>query len=370
MLYLGIDQHARQITISLRDENGDVIEARQVSTKPEKIHDFFQRLTAERLKAGEKFVAVLEVCGFNEWLIRMLRDYRCEKVILIQPEHRTKRKTDRRDAAALSELLWVNRKRLLEGKPIRGLRQVEIASTTDQENRRLTTLRKEAGQARTRIVNRIRQILRRHNLQWDMPTKLFPTLRAIAWLKKLVLPEIDRLDVQYLLADLEVIQQRLQELEKAITDRCGASQDARQLLSMPGVAGFTATALACRVGNVKRFPRSSSLANYWGLTPGCRNSGEKSQRLGNITKAGSSMARWLLAQVTINVLRKDARLREWFKRIKRKRGSKIARVAVMRKLATIIWHMLSKRRSYAQCRALAEAGSNEREQPHGAEAGR
>ena len=106
MLYLGIDQHARQITISLRDENGDVIEARQVSTKPEKIHDFFQRLTAERLKAGEKFVAVLEVCGFNEWLIRMLRDYRCHKVILIQPEQRTKRKTDRRDAAALSELLW------------------------------------------------------------------------------------------------------------------------------------------------------------------------------------------------------------------------------------------------------------------------
>ena len=355
MLYLGIDQHARQITISLRDENGDVIEARQVSTKPEKIHSFFQRLTAERLKAGEKFVAVLEVCGFNEWLIRMLRDYRCEKVILIQPEHRTKRKTDRRDAAALSELLWVNRKRLLEGKPIRGLRQVEIASTTDQENRRLTTLRKEAGQARTRIVNRIRQILRRHNLQWDMPTKLFPTLRAIAWLKKLVLPEIDRLDVQYLLADLEVIQQRLQELEKAITDRCGASQDARQLLSMPGVAGFTATALACRVGNVKRFPRSSSLANYWGLTPGCRNSGEKSQRRGNITKAGSSMARWLLAQVTINVLRKDARLREWFKRIKRKRGSKIARVAVMRKLATIIWHMLSKRKTYFECRAFGTA---------------
>ena len=104
MLYLGIDQHARQITISLRDENGDVIEARQVSTKPEKIHDFFQRLTAERLKAGEKFVAVLEVCGFNEWLIRMLRDYRCHKVILIQPEQRTKRKTDRRDAAALSDM--------------------------------------------------------------------------------------------------------------------------------------------------------------------------------------------------------------------------------------------------------------------------
>ncbi|MFH1264576.1 MAG: hypothetical protein ABIK89_02530, partial [Planctomycetota bacterium] len=80
------------------------------------------------------------------------------------------------DAAALSELLWVNRGRFLQGKPIRGLRQVDIASTTDQENRRLTTLRKNAGRARTRIVNKVRQILRRHNLQWEMPTKRFPTL--------------------------------------------------------------------------------------------------------------------------------------------------------------------------------------------------
>ncbi len=152
MLYLGIDQHARQITISLRDDSGDIVQARQVSTEPEKIKAFFQQLT-ERLRDGESFVAVLEVCGFNDWLIRMLRDYRCQKVILIQPEDRKKCKTDRRDAAALSELLWANRERLLQGKPVRGLRQVDIASSTDQENRRLTTLRKEAGQTRTRLVN-------------------------------------------------------------------------------------------------------------------------------------------------------------------------------------------------------------------------
>ena len=94
-------------------------------------------------------MAILEVCGFNDWLIRMLQDYRCYNVILIQPEDRQKCKTDRRDAAALSELLWVNRARLLAGKPVRGVRQVDIASSTDQENRRLTTLRKEARQART-----------------------------------------------------------------------------------------------------------------------------------------------------------------------------------------------------------------------------
>src|SRR6478735_2888447 len=188
MLYLGIDQHARQITISLRDNSGDVLEARQVSTQPGRINAFFEQLTRERLRKGELFVAVLEVCGFNDWLIRMLQDYRCQKVILIQPDDRKKCKTDRRDAAALSELLWVNRARLLAGKPVRGVRQVDIAASTDQENRRLTTLRKEARQGRTRVINKIKHIVRRHNLRWHLPTKTFPTQSAIAWLKALVLP--------------------------------------------------------------------------------------------------------------------------------------------------------------------------------------
>ena len=76
MLYLGIDQHARQITISLRDEQGDVLQARQVSTQPDKVHAFLQQLTRQRLPEGEAFVAVLEVCGFNDWLICLLHPLR------------------------------------------------------------------------------------------------------------------------------------------------------------------------------------------------------------------------------------------------------------------------------------------------------
>src|SRR3984893_12533877 len=69
------------------------------------------------------------------------------------------------------------------------------------------------------------------------------------------------------------------------------------------------------VDRVQRSPRPHSLANYRGLTPGCRNSGENNQRLGSITKAGSSMARWLLAQVAHQALRKGARMREGFTQI-------------------------------------------------------
>lgn len=66
-------------------------------------------------------------------------------------------------------------------------------------------LRQNAGRARTRLINQIKHILRRHNLQWEIPTKKFPTIRGIAWLKQLVFSEIDQLEVNHLFADLEHI---------------------------------------------------------------------------------------------------------------------------------------------------------------------
>ncbi len=74
ILYLGIDQHARQLSISLRDEQGDFSQARQVSTQPEKIQEFFAKLTQDCVRMCESFIAVLEVCGFNYRLIRLLHD--------------------------------------------------------------------------------------------------------------------------------------------------------------------------------------------------------------------------------------------------------------------------------------------------------
>ena len=44
MLYLGIDQHAKQLTVSLRNGAGDVILKRQVSTDPQRCLEFFVKL--------------------------------------------------------------------------------------------------------------------------------------------------------------------------------------------------------------------------------------------------------------------------------------------------------------------------------------
>ncbi len=82
MLYLGIDQHKRQLTVNLRSEDGSVILKRQVSTQWEKVRAFFADL-AEKAKPEGGFLAILEVCGMNPWLLDMLKEYGCRETVVI-----------------------------------------------------------------------------------------------------------------------------------------------------------------------------------------------------------------------------------------------------------------------------------------------
>lgn len=345
MFYFSIDQHRRQLTISLRDEKGKVVLRQQVSTQWERVREFFAQLR-ERCAADGGFVAILEVCGFNDWLLKMLAEYGCQEIVLVQPETRSKKKTDRRDANRLSELLWVNRQRLRAGEKVQGLRRVWIASAEVREDRQLAELRKRLAAQRTRVINHVSHILRKHNLQQDCPTKGIKTKAARGWLKNLALPDLDRFEMDHALEQWELLDRQLAQTEKRIGLRVEQNADAQRIASIYGSAGYSGLALAASIGSIDRFPRARSLANYWGITPSCRNSGEATDRLGSITKQGSATARFLLGQMVTQVLRRDAWMRQWYKRIKRRRGSKIARVAVMRRLATIIWQMLKYEQPY------------------------
>ena len=191
MLYLAIDQHRKQLTVEDRNENGDVTVKRQVSTKWDSVRAFLEDY-ARRAEAEGGFVVILEVCGFNHWLVKMLGEYGCREVILIQPEKRSKRKTDRRDASALATLLWVNRDRLLSGKPVHGLRRVEWPTEQDAADRQLTILRQRLGQLRTRTINRVKHLLRKHNIEQECPTKGLDTIKGRNWLTTVALGPMDR----------------------------------------------------------------------------------------------------------------------------------------------------------------------------------
>ena len=345
MFYLGIDQDRKQLTVCIRDEQGDLVLRRQVSTEWDRVRAFFGQLREQSDDHGG-FVAIVEICGFNDWLLKMLCEYGCRETVLIQPEKKSRKKTDRRDAAKLVELLWVNRRRLLGGKKIHNIRRVDPPSSGEAADRQLTALRKRMGTLRTRTINKVHHILLKHNLQQECPTKSLQTQKARKWLAELSLQEIDRLEMNQLLAQWELWDSQLEELNKRIQNRQRLNEKAAIVASMPGGGAYSSLALACRIGAIERFPRPGSLANFWGLTPSCRNSGDAKDRLGSITKQGSTMARFILGQMMLHVLRRDPHMRAWYTRIKKRRGSKIARVAVMRRLATILWHMVKYKEAY------------------------
>jgi transposase len=345
MLYLGIDQHRKQLTVNVRNEEGDVVLRRQVSTQWDKVKAFFAELQ-KQAEAEGGYMAILEVCGFNDWLLKMLSAYGCRETVVVQTDSRSKRKTDRRDANTLCELLWTNRHRLLAGQRVNRLRRVQPASPADAEARQVTSMRQHLVQQRTRTRNQIQHILLKHNLQQHCPTKSIEAKTARRWLEKLELNAIDRLELDCLLAQWELWDRQIQSLDNRIRPQQAQHATAAIVASLPGTSAYSSLAIGSRIGDISRFPRPASLANFWGLAPSCGNSGDKTQRIGSITKEGSRQVRFLLGQMVLHVLRKDKQIRDWYREVRKRRGSKIARVAVMRRLATIIWHMVKHQQAY------------------------
>ena len=244
----------------------------------------------------------------------------------------------------------------MAGKKVQGVRRVQLPPrSATPKTGRLTALRQRLGQLRTRTINKIKHLLRKHNLRAGVPDQgARHDQAARKWLATLPLGAIDRLEMDLLLAQWKLWDEQIEEAGGG--DRQASGGERRRppcWPRFPAAAAYSSLALASRIGSIERFPRPGSLANYWGLTPGCRNSGEATDRLGSITKQGSAMARFILGQMVLHVLRRDARMKAWYGRIKRRRGSKIARVAVMRRLATIIWHMVKHNEPYAAGRPAA-----------------
>lgn len=339
MLYLAIDLHSRQLTVTLRNEAGQVVLRRQVSTAWAKVHAFLAEVR-ELAAAHGGFMAIVEVCGFEDWLLKLLGEYGCARTVLVQAKERAKRKTDCIDANKLGEQLWMNRFRLAAGERLQQLRQIESPSDEDAAARQITMLRMRLGRERTRTMNQIQRLLRKHNLGQECPTKSVRTKAAREWLGTILLPATDRRELDLLLDRWQLWNKQLVAIEKPLHELQKTHRRAALVSTIPGLNGYSGLAIACRIGDIERFARPGSLANFWGLAPGCRNSGETKQRLGSITKEGSTIVRFLLGQAVYHVLRICPKWRAWYRAVKSRRGSKIARVAVMRRLATSIWRLV------------------------------
>ena len=342
MLYLAIDQHKNQMTINIRNEQGDVIQKGQVSTNPTDIDDFFATFVKKACK-HRGYMAIVEVCGFNDWLLEKLKKTQCKEIVVIQPELSAVSKTDKRDADALGALLWNNRRRLQGGQRPNGIRRIFPAAPADAQVRQLANFRQHLVKQRTRIINKIKGIINKHNLSHDAPTENYSTQKFKQWIKTVPLPVVDRLEVNMNVEVWELCDKQILEVEAELVKRSEESKakmsDVYCLKAIPGISAMGAIILLSRIGKIKRFKNPESLANFFGLTPGCHNSAGK-HRVGGITKRGNAIARQVLNFAVNHVVRKDPLMKAWHKKIKKRRGAKTARVAVMRRLATIIWHML------------------------------
>ena len=147
--------------------------------------------------------------------------------------------------------------------------------------------------------------------------------------------------------DYELVNQQLEKID-ALLETHGQRHENKLtvLRTIPGCALFSALVLTSRIGDLSRFASPRALANYFGLTPTCRNSGQQTKRLGGISKEGSKLVRFVLGLMVTQLVRRDAWMRAFYRRIKKRRGAKIARVAVMRRLCTVIYRMLQKNEPY------------------------
>jgi transposase len=118
------------------------------------------------------------------------------------------------------------------------------------------------------------------------------------------------------------------------------------LMSVPGIGELGAATLIAEISNFKDFPSGDKLASWLGIVPNVYQSADKYHN-GRITKRGSKVARWILTQIAQAAARKkNSKLKEFFNRKKKSIGHAKAIIALARKIATIIWHLITNDEMY------------------------
>jgi transposase len=170
------------------------------------------------------------------------------------------------------------------------------------------------------------------------------------WLQGLPLPEDERAMLTRLVQELEHVAARLAELDKELAREALADPRAVRLMTIPGVSSVVASTVLASIGDIARFRSPEQLSSYFGLTPKVRQSGDRPARHGRISKQGNAFARKMLVEAAWSAKTAPGPLRAFFVRVHKKRGAQAAAVATARKLAVMIWHVLTGERDYVFAR--------------------
>jgi len=279
----------------------------------------------------------MEATGYSRWFERLLAELGIEVWIGDAAKIKTKRvrkqKTDREDARLLLRLLRED-----------NFPRIWVPSPENRDLRQLLWHRHRLVQMRTRIMNQLQALAmnegqRRKKKLWSEVGR--------AQLEKLPLAPWASRRRKDLLELLDRMNPTIEELTRAVEQEARKRPEVQRLVTHPGVGPITALAFVLIIGTPQRFPCGKQIGSYVGLIPE-EDSSAGHQRLGHITKQGSALLRFLLAEAAQAAVRCDAGWRRRYAHLALRRQRNIATVAMARRLAVRLYWMWRNGWEYAE----------------------
>src|SRR6266851_3343258 len=338
MLIIGCDFHPGFQQVAIFDNRTGEIQEKRLQHRAE-AEQFYGALAGQEVRVG------MEACGHYPWFERLLAELGIElwfgDAARVRASVVRKQKTDRRDAEHLMHLL-------IEGR----FPRIWVPSLEVRDVRQLLVHRHKQVQARTRTKNQLQAMALSCGVQkkrklWSKAGReeleQLPLLPYAAQRRKRLLEALDSLEAEIV------------ELDQRVEEEVRQRPEAVRLMTHPGVGPVTALAMVLTLGPAERFESAKQVGSYFGLIPSEHSSGGR-QKLGRVSKQGSSFLRFLLVEAGQSAVRKDAELCRFYRRLAARKHRALAKVAVARKLATRLYLMLREDWTYAQlCRAMVSA---------------
>src|SRR5437870_759170 len=242
-------------------------------------------------------------------------------------------KHDRRDAALILKLL-------LEGR----FPRIWVPSGEEKDLRQLLIHRYKLVRIRAQVKNELQHlamnqgVIRKRKLWSKAGEKVLRELPLRAWGSR------RREDLFGLIGMLD---EQIAPLDQAVAESAENHEQARLLMTQPGVGPVTAMAYVLTMGDVQRFRRGKQVASYLGLIPREYSSAGK-QRLGGISKQGNRFMRMLLVEAAQAVVRYDPGFRNEYLHRCHHKPKAVAKVAAARKLAVRLFWMLRTNTPYPE----------------------
>jgi transposase len=329
--YLGIDLHRKRTYMVLMDAQGQVSQQRRFDN--DKLEAYIRDLPKDTL-------AVIEATGNWGWLYDALKAQGIE-VILAHPKKvraiaAARIKTDKIDATTLAHLARSN---LL---PTAYAAPSEVRALRDLVRHRSKLVRES-----TRHKNRIHLALAQYNLRTPCTDLFGKCGRQYLAEVRPRLSQTHQLMLDDYLTLLDTLTQRIKAVNRQIEAYAKTDTRVELLMSMPGIGLYSAVLTLAEIGDIHRFQNAKQLCSFAGLVPSTRTSDEHVQR-GPITKEGSPWLRWMMVNAAQRAPLASAQLNRFYQRTKLHHGGKTARVALARKMLSIIFYMLTRQVPYRE----------------------